>query len=43
MLHLRMITPHHLTDRVVELIDQTVGTTHLAVRRNCYGAPGTTG
>ncbi|MFF8271131.1 DUF389 domain-containing protein [Streptomyces sp. NPDC016562] len=31
MLHLRMITPHHLTDRVVELIDQTVGTTHLVV------------
>ncbi|MEU4728063.1 DUF389 domain-containing protein [Streptomyces sp. NPDC023588] len=31
MLHLRMITPPHLTDRVVELIDQTVGTTHLVV------------
>lgn len=31
MLHLRMITPHHLTDQVVELIDQTVGTTHLVV------------
>ncbi|MFG2994324.1 DUF389 domain-containing protein [Streptomyces sp. NPDC048257] len=31
MLHLRMITPHHLTERVVELIDQTVGTTHLVV------------
>ncbi|MFD0353225.1 DUF389 domain-containing protein [Streptomyces sp. NPDC127110] len=31
MLHLRMITPHHLTDRVVELIGQTVGTTHLVV------------
>ncbi|MBT2479217.1 DUF389 domain-containing protein [Streptomyces sp. ISL-94] len=31
MLHLRMITPHHLTDQVVSLIDQTVGTTHLVV------------
>lgn len=31
MLHLRMITPHHLTDQVVELIDRTVGTTHLVV------------
>ncbi|WP_329380626.1 DUF389 domain-containing protein [Streptomyces sp. NBC_01351] len=31
MLHLRMITPHHLTEQVVELIDQTVGTTHLVV------------
>ncbi|MEU5148148.1 DUF389 domain-containing protein [Streptomyces yangpuensis] len=31
MLHLRMITPHHLTERVVELIDRTVGTTHLVV------------
>ncbi|MET9321129.1 DUF389 domain-containing protein [Streptomyces sp. NPDC003038] len=31
MLHLRMITPHHLTDEVVALIDKTVGTTHLAV------------
>ncbi|EFL16997.1 DUF389 domain-containing protein [Streptomyces sp. C] len=31
MLHLRMISPHHLTDRVVELIGQTVGTTHLVV------------
>ncbi|MFD4246497.1 DUF389 domain-containing protein [Streptomyces sp. NPDC058525] len=31
MLHLRMITPPHLTDRVLELIDQTVGTTHLVV------------
>ncbi|MFF4423974.1 DUF389 domain-containing protein [Streptomyces sp. NPDC001549] len=31
MLHLRMITPHHLTERVVALIDRTVGTTHLVV------------
>ncbi|MET9568997.1 DUF389 domain-containing protein [Streptomyces virginiae] len=31
MLHLRMITPHHLTEQVVELVDRTVGTTHLAV------------
>ncbi|WP_404957427.1 DUF389 domain-containing protein [Streptomyces sp. 147326] len=31
MLHLRMITPHHLTEQVVELIDNTVGTTHLVV------------
>ncbi|MFE6839811.1 DUF389 domain-containing protein [Streptomyces sp. NPDC057705] len=31
MLHLRMITPHHLTEQVVELIDHTVGTTHLVV------------
>ncbi|MEV6952784.1 TIGR00341 family protein [Streptomyces sp. NPDC051183] len=31
MLHLRMITPHHLTDQVVSLIDRTVGTTHLVV------------
>ncbi|MFJ4779724.1 DUF389 domain-containing protein [Streptomyces sp. NPDC088762] len=31
MLHLRMITPPHLTDQVVSLIDQTVGTTHLVV------------
>ncbi|MFD8144461.1 TIGR00341 family protein [Streptomyces sp. NPDC059708] len=31
MLHLRMITPHHQTDQVVELIGQTVGTTHLVV------------
>ncbi|MCX5585024.1 DUF389 domain-containing protein [Streptomyces erythrochromogenes] len=31
MLHLRMITPHHLTEQVVELIDRTVGTTHLVV------------
>ncbi|MFD9161274.1 DUF389 domain-containing protein [Streptomyces sp. NPDC059558] len=31
MLHLRMITPHHLTERVVALIDGTVGTTHLVV------------
>ncbi|MDH6541516.1 DUF389 domain-containing protein [Streptomyces sp. SPB4] len=31
MLHLRMITPHALTDQVVELIDRTVGTTHLVV------------
>ncbi|MFG2879617.1 TIGR00341 family protein [Streptomyces sp. NPDC048337] len=31
MLHLRMITPHHLTDEVVTLIDKTVGTTHLVV------------
>ncbi|MFE2245686.1 DUF389 domain-containing protein [Streptomyces lavendulae] len=31
MLHLRMITPHTLTEQVVELIDRTVGTTHLVV------------
>lgn len=31
MLHLRMITPHSLTEQVVELIDRTVGTTHLVV------------
>lgn len=31
MLHLRMITPHHLTEQVVALIDRTVGTTHLVV------------
>ncbi|MFD8631448.1 DUF389 domain-containing protein [Streptomyces sp. NPDC059533] len=31
MLHLRMITPHHLTEQVVDLIDRTVGTTHLVV------------
>lgn len=31
MLHLRMITPPHLTDQVLALIDQTVGTTHLVV------------
>ncbi|MFD9519567.1 DUF389 domain-containing protein [Streptomyces sp. NPDC059979] len=31
MLHLRMITPHHLTEQVVALVDQTVGTTHLVV------------
>ncbi|WP_371677121.1 DUF389 domain-containing protein [Streptomyces sp. NBC_01276] len=31
MLHLRMITPHALTEQVVELIDRTVGTTHLVV------------
>ncbi|WP_405423450.1 DUF389 domain-containing protein [Streptomyces erythrochromogenes] len=31
MLHLRMITPHHLTEQVVELIHRTVGTTHLVV------------
>lgn len=31
MLHLRMITPHHQTEQVVELIGQTVGTTHLVV------------
>ncbi|MFF2192111.1 TIGR00341 family protein [Streptomyces sp. NPDC058157] len=31
MLHLRMITPHHLTDQVVELAGRTVGTTHLVV------------
>ncbi|MEV7558170.1 DUF389 domain-containing protein [Streptomyces sp. NPDC089795] len=31
MLHLRMITPHHLTEQVVGLIDRTVGTTHLVV------------
>lgn len=31
MLHLRMITPHHLTEQVVELIGTTVGTTHLVV------------
>ncbi|WP_374775402.1 DUF389 domain-containing protein [Streptomyces sp. NBC_01310] len=31
MLHLRMITPHRLTEQVVALVDQTVGTTHLVV------------
>ncbi|WP_328927170.1 DUF389 domain-containing protein [Streptomyces sp. NBC_00190] len=31
MLHLRMITPHHLTEQVVALIGRTVGTTHLVV------------
>ncbi|MGW0394188.1 DUF389 domain-containing protein [Streptomyces sp. NPDC003042] len=31
MLHLRMITPHDLTDEVVSLVEKTVGTTHLAV------------
>ncbi|MGW7435513.1 DUF389 domain-containing protein [Streptomyces sp. NPDC054849] len=31
MLHLRMITPHHLTEQVVTLIDRTVGTAHLVV------------
>ncbi|MDK9496891.1 DUF389 domain-containing protein [Streptomyces katrae] len=31
MLHLRMIAPHHLTGQVVELIERTVGTTHLVV------------
>ncbi|MFJ9338332.1 DUF389 domain-containing protein [Streptomyces sp. NPDC101733] len=31
MLHLRMITPQALTERVVALIDATVGTTHLVV------------
>ncbi|UQX02557.1 TIGR00341 family protein [Streptomyces sp. RerS4] len=31
MLHLRMITPAHLTERVVGLIEGTVGTTHLVV------------
>ncbi|MEV7524657.1 DUF389 domain-containing protein [Streptomyces sp. NPDC091371] len=31
MLHLRMITPPHLTDQVLAFIDQTVGTTHLVV------------
>ncbi|MFJ8664603.1 DUF389 domain-containing protein [Streptomyces sp. NPDC093600] len=31
MLHLRMITPADRTDAVLELIDRTVGTTHLAV------------
>ncbi|MGW0748228.1 DUF389 domain-containing protein [Streptomyces sp. NPDC002587] len=31
MLHLRMITPPHLTEQVVALIDRTVGTTHLVV------------
>ncbi|MEV7544652.1 DUF389 domain-containing protein [Streptomyces sp. NPDC089915] len=31
MLHLRMITPYAVTDRVVELIGEVVGTTHLVV------------
>ncbi|MFE3761688.1 DUF389 domain-containing protein [Streptomyces sp. NPDC059104] len=31
MLHLRMITPHPLTEQVVDLIHRTVGTTHLVV------------
>ena len=31
MLHLRLITPADRTDAVVRLIEQTVGTTHLAV------------
>ncbi|WP_055569475.1 DUF389 domain-containing protein [Streptomyces atriruber] len=31
MLHLRLITPADRTDEVVRLIEQTVGTTHLAV------------
>ncbi|MGW7333491.1 DUF389 domain-containing protein [Streptomyces sp. NPDC054840] len=31
MLHLRMITPHHLTEQVVDLVEKTVGTTHLVV------------
>lgn len=31
MMHLRMITPHHLTDQVLALIDRTVGTTHLVL------------
>ncbi|MFJ2820284.1 DUF389 domain-containing protein [Streptomyces toxytricini] len=31
MLHLRMITPPDRTDAVLELIDRTVGTTHVAV------------
>ncbi|MFB6618836.1 DUF389 domain-containing protein [Streptomyces sp. NPDC085524] len=31
MLHLRIITPHHLTEQVVDLVHRTVGTTHLVV------------
>lgn len=31
MLHLRLITPAEQTDEVVRLIEDTVGTTHLAV------------
>ncbi|SDK73445.1 DUF389 domain-containing protein [Streptomyces indicus] len=31
MLHLRLITPSDRTDEVVQLIEKTVGTTHLAV------------
>ncbi|MEU3721905.1 DUF389 domain-containing protein [Streptomyces sp. NPDC031705] len=31
MLHLRMITPPHLTEEVVGLVERTVGTTHLVV------------
>lgn len=31
MLHLRLITPADRTDAVVRLIENTVGTTHLAV------------
>lgn len=39
MLHLRMITPADLTDRVVELIGQTVGTTHLVVLNGAAREP----
>ncbi|MFI5620820.1 DUF389 domain-containing protein [Streptomyces sp. NPDC051567] len=31
MLHLRIITPGHLTEEVVTLVEKTVGTTHLVV------------
>ncbi|MFF5702469.1 DUF389 domain-containing protein [Streptomyces sp. NPDC012794] len=39
MLHLRMITPHHLTEQVVKLVEQTVGTTHLVVLKGAARDP----
>jgi uncharacterized hydrophobic protein (TIGR00271 family) len=39
MLHLRLITPADRTDEVVDLIDRTVGTTHLVVLRGCARDP----
>ncbi|MFD7322237.1 DUF389 domain-containing protein [Streptomyces sp. NPDC059875] len=40
MLHLRIITPSVRTDAVLELIDTTVGTTHLAVLEGVARDPG---
>ncbi|MET9886931.1 DUF389 domain-containing protein [Streptomyces sp. NPDC006430] len=39
MLHLRMITPSDRTDAVVEVIERTVGTTHLAVLNGAARVP----
>ncbi|MEU9301525.1 DUF389 domain-containing protein [Streptomyces sp. NPDC048269] len=39
MLHLRMITPPDRTEAVVEIVERTVGTTHLAVLKGAARVP----